>query len=76
MKLHALHGSVVPTGVRVLLGHCNPPRRGHGEPTKPGRLYSLVRISCSDIVSEIPGSRSRVSSIVSDLESCVTCCDK
>jgi hypothetical protein len=34
VKLHALHESVVPAGVTVLLGLCNPPRRGRGEPVK------------------------------------------
>jgi hypothetical protein len=42
VKLHALHGSVVPAGVIVMLGHCNPQRRGRGEPAKPGLLYPLV----------------------------------
>jgi hypothetical protein len=42
VKLHALNRSVVPTGVTVLLGLCNPPRRGRGEPAKPGVLYPLV----------------------------------
>jgi hypothetical protein len=69
MKLHALHGSVVPIGVAVLLGLCNPPRRGRGEPAKPGLLYPLMSIHCCDIASEKPGSRSRVGSIGSDLES-------
>jgi hypothetical protein len=50
VKLHALHGSVVPVGVTVKLGLCNPPRRGCGEPTKPGLLYPLVWIPCCDIV--------------------------
>jgi hypothetical protein len=50
VKLHALHGSVVPTGVTVLLGLCNPQRRGRVEPAKPGLLYSLVWIPCCDIV--------------------------
>jgi hypothetical protein len=26
MKLHTLHGSVVPVGVIVMLGLCDPPR--------------------------------------------------
>jgi hypothetical protein len=69
MKLHALHGSVVPTGVTVMLGLCNPPHRGRGEPAKLGPLYPLVWIIYYDIVSEIPGSRSRVGSIASDFES-------
>jgi hypothetical protein len=42
VKLHALHGSVVPIGVTLLLGLCNPPRRGRGEPAKPELLYPLV----------------------------------
>jgi hypothetical protein len=54
----------------------NPPRQGHGEPAKPGLLYPLVWIPCCDIVSDIPGSRSRVDSIAGDLESWVTCCDR
>jgi hypothetical protein len=42
LKRRALHGSVVPVGVTVLLGLCNPPRRHRGEPSKPGLLYPLV----------------------------------
>jgi hypothetical protein len=51
VKLHTLYGSVVPAGVTVLLGHCNPPRRGHGEPPKLGLLYLLVWIPYCDTVS-------------------------
>jgi hypothetical protein len=51
VKLHALHRSVVPTGVIVLLGLCIPPRRGRGEPAKPGLLYPLVWIPCCDTVN-------------------------
>jgi hypothetical protein len=51
VELHALHGSVVPAGVIVLLGLCNPPRSGRGDPAKPGLLYPLVWISCWDTVS-------------------------
>jgi hypothetical protein len=51
VKLHALHESVVPTGVTILLGLCNPPRRGHGEPTKPRLMYPLVSIPYCDTVS-------------------------
>jgi hypothetical protein len=51
VKLHALHGSVVPIGVTVLLGLCNPPHRGRGEPATPGLLYPLMWIPCYDIVS-------------------------
>jgi hypothetical protein len=76
VKLHALHGSVVPAGVTILLELCNPPRRGLGEPAKPGLLYSLVWIPCCDTVSKKPGSRSRAENIASDLESWVTCCDR
>jgi hypothetical protein len=76
MKLHTLHGSVVLEGVTVLLALCNPPRRGRGEPAKPGLLYPLVPIPCCDIVSEKWRSRSRVASKTSDLESWVTCCDR
>jgi hypothetical protein len=72
VKLHALHGSVVPSKVTVLLGLCNPPHRGHGEPVKPGLLYSLVWISCCDTVSENPGPQSRVGSIAGGLESWLT----
>jgi hypothetical protein len=56
MKLDAFRRSVVPTGLTVLLGLCNPPRRGHGEPAKLGLLYPLVWIRCCDIVSEKLGS--------------------
>jgi hypothetical protein len=76
LALLTLHGSVVPAGVIVLLGLCNPPCRGHGEPVKPGLLYPLVWIPCCDIVSEKPGSQSRVGSIASDMESWVMCCDR
>jgi hypothetical protein len=51
VKLHALHESVVPAGVTVLLGLCNQPRRGRGEPAKLGLLYLLVWIHCCDTVS-------------------------
>jgi hypothetical protein len=47
----------------------NLPCRGHGKPTKPALLYPLVWFPCCDTVSEIPGSRSRLGSIASDLES-------
>jgi hypothetical protein len=73
MKLHTLYGSVVPAGVIVQLGLCNPPCRGHGEPAKPGLLYPVEWIPCCDTISEILGSRSRVGSIASDLEFWVTC---
>jgi hypothetical protein len=76
VKLHALHGSVVPAGVIVMLGLCNPSHWGHGEPVKPRLLYPLVRIPCCDTVSEKLGLWSRVGSIASDLESFVTCCDR
>jgi hypothetical protein len=76
VKLHALHGSVVPTGVTVLLGLCNPPRQGHGESAKPRLLYPLVCISCYDMISEKPGSRIRVGNIPGDLESWVTYYDR
>jgi hypothetical protein len=56
VKLNALYRSVVPVGVIVLLGLCNPPRRGHGGLAKPRLLYLLVWIPCYDIVSEKPGS--------------------
>jgi hypothetical protein len=69
VKLHALHGSVVPVGVTVLLGLCNPPHRGHGELAKPRLMYPHVRIPCYDTVSEKLGPRSRVGNIASDLES-------
>jgi hypothetical protein len=72
VKLHALHRSVLPAGVIVLLGLCNPPCRGHGEPAKPGLLYPFVWIPYCDTVSEKLGSRSRVGSIASDLESWVS----
>jgi hypothetical protein len=76
VKLHALHKSVVPTGAIFVLGLCNPQRRGRGEPAKPALLYPVVWIPCCDTVSEILGSRSRVGSIVSDLETWVTYCDR
>jgi hypothetical protein len=70
MMLHALHGSVLPARVTVMLGFCNPPRRGRGEMAKPGLLYPLVWIPCCDIVvSEKLGSRNRVGSNAGDLES-------
>jgi hypothetical protein len=51
VKLHAMHESVVPLGVTVLLWLCNPPRRGRGESAKPGLLYPLVWIPCYDTVN-------------------------
>jgi hypothetical protein len=39
------------TGVTVLLGLCNPPRRGRGEPAKPRLLYPVMWISCCDTVN-------------------------
>jgi hypothetical protein len=59
-----------------MLGLCNPPHRGRGEPAKLELLYPLVLIPCRHTVSEKLGSRSRVGSIASDLESWVTCCDR
>jgi hypothetical protein len=56
-EARCLHGSVVPVGVIVLLGLCNPPRRGRVELAKPGLLYLLVWIPCYDTVSEKSGSR-------------------
>jgi hypothetical protein len=76
VKHHALHGSVVPTGVTVLLGLCNPPCRGRGQPAEPRLLYPSVWIPCCDIVSEKPGSWSKLGSIAGDLESWVTCRDR
>jgi hypothetical protein len=73
VKFHALHGSVVPAGMTILLGLCNPPRRGRGELAKPGLLYPLVWIHCCDTVNLSPGSRSRVGSVADDLESWVMC---
>jgi hypothetical protein len=72
VKLHTLYGSVVPAEVIVLLGLCNPLCRGRGEPVKPGLLYLLVWIPCYGTISEKSGSRSRVGSIASDLESGIT----
>jgi hypothetical protein len=71
-----LHGSVVPAGVTVLLGLCNPPCRGRGEPAKPGMLYPLVWIPYCDTLSEKPGSQSRVGSIIGALDSWVMCYDR
>jgi hypothetical protein len=76
VKFHALPGSVVPVGVIVLLGLCNPPCQGCGEPVKSGLLYPLVWIPCCDTISEKSESRSRVGSIASDLESWITCCGR
>jgi hypothetical protein len=59
-----------------MLELCNPPRQGHGELTKPRPLYPLVWIPCCDTVSVKSGSRSRVGSLASDLESWVMCCDR
>jgi hypothetical protein len=42
---------MVPTGVTVMLGLCNPPCQGHGESAKPAMLYLLVLIPCYDTVS-------------------------
>jgi hypothetical protein len=49
VKLYTLHGSVVPVGVTVLLGFCNPPYRGCGELVKPELLYPIVWIPCCGI---------------------------
>jgi hypothetical protein len=43
--------SVALIGVTVMLGLCNPPRRGHGESAKPRLLYPLVWIPCRDTVN-------------------------
>jgi hypothetical protein len=69
MKLNALHRSVVLAGVTALLGLCNLPRRGHGEPAKPGLMYPLVWIPYCATISQIVGSHNRVGSIAGDLES-------
>jgi hypothetical protein len=60
VKLHALHGSVVPVGVIVLLVLCNPPRRGCGEPAKHGLLYPVVWIPCCGIVFARVAKQSRL----------------
>ncbi len=44
VTLLAIRIVVVPAGVTVLLALYNPPRRGRGEPAKPGLLYPLVWI--------------------------------
>jgi hypothetical protein len=75
-EAHAFHGSVIPAGVTILLGLCNPPCRDHGEPAKPGLLYPPMWIPSCDTVSEILGLRNRVGSIASDLKSWVTCYDR
>jgi hypothetical protein len=74
--LHTLHGSVVHAGVTILLGLCNPTRLGHGELAKLGLLCPLVWILWCDTISVKLGSRSRVGSIASDLESWVMCYDR
>jgi hypothetical protein len=48
--------TVVPAGVTILLGLCNPPHRDRGELDKPGLLYPLVWIHYCDTVNEKPGS--------------------
>jgi hypothetical protein len=48
VKLDALHGNMVPTGVTILLGLCIPPYRGRGESAKPGLLYPFVWIPYCD----------------------------
>jgi cytochrome c biogenesis protein CcdA len=60
VKLHALHRSVVSVGVTVLLGLCNPPRRGCGEPAKLGLLYPLVWIPCCGIIFAGVAKKSRL----------------
>jgi hypothetical protein len=60
VKEHVLNGSVVPVGVIVLLGLCNPPRRGCGELAKPGLLYPLVWIPCYGIVVAGVAKQSRL----------------
>jgi hypothetical protein len=41
---------VVPAGVTVMLGLCNPPCQGCGELAKPGLLYPLMWIPSCGIV--------------------------
>jgi hypothetical protein len=60
VKHHVLHGSVVPAGLTVLSGLCNPPRRGCSEPTKPRLLYPLVWIPCYGIVFARVVKQSRI----------------
>jgi hypothetical protein len=60
VKLHALLGSVVPAGVIVLLGLCNPPHRGCGELANLGLLYPLVCIPCCGIVFAGVAKQSRL----------------
>jgi hypothetical protein len=74
VKLRALHKSVVPTRVTVLLGLYNPPHRGCGKLAKPGLQYPLVWIPCCGIV--FVRSQSRVGYLRSDLESMVLCCNR
>jgi hypothetical protein len=53
-------GSVVPAGVTVLLGLCNPPHRGCGLSAKPVLLYTLVSISYCGIVFAGVAKQSRL----------------
>jgi hypothetical protein len=77
VKLYALHGNVVPTGVIVLLGLCYPPCRDCGESAKPrlkSQVYPLVWIPCCGTFRL--GSRSRVGYVIGELESWVVCFDR
>jgi hypothetical protein len=74
VKLYALHGSVVPVGVTVMFGLCNPPHRGCGELAKPRLLYPLVWIPCFGTVNT--GVVKQSSYVIGDLESRATCCDR
>jgi hypothetical protein len=60
VKLHALHGSVIPVVVTVLLGICNPPHQGCGELAKLGLLYPLMWIPCCGIVFAGVAKQSRL----------------
>jgi hypothetical protein len=75
VKLHTLHGSVVPAGVIVLLGFCNPPRQGRGEPDKPGLCIPLCGFLAMIQLVRYRGHEG-VGSIAGSLESRVTCCDR
>jgi hypothetical protein len=77
VKLRALHESVVPAGVTVMLGLCNPPHRGCSELIKPGlksRVYPVMWIPYCGTFRL--GLQSRVVYVIGDLESYVRCCDR